>query len=536
MAFSSSLSFKSKVFLITILNLLSVFVIISLVFIPTNALISGILIIYTLIVGALSVSFLTKFSKTFDVLINITKLSKSLSEGKIEKVKLIDIEEEEIKTLVHSTTEISNAYTNIITLATEIGKNNFNFEYQPKSIEDELGRSMIAMKDNLKLIAEKDAQQNWITAGLAKFGDLLRTENQTIETLSLSIVSNLCKYIGANQGGLFVLNEEQKGHEHLALKAYFAYDKQKFIEKTVKLEKEKGEYIFGEGLVGQSFIERDTIYLTAVPESFVKITSGLGEALPRNILVVALKYNDQVVGVIELASFKIFKDYEINFVEKLGEQIAATLVTANINERTRILLEASEKQADELRKKEEEMKQNYEELSAIQEDLSRNEKELILLKESLEDEVKRQTSKLELQKEEILKEQHRALQKENQVSAILNGTEAAIFLTSEEGNIIIVNEATSMMTGYTVAELNGMDFHAFLKVEKIRMCKPFRFPITQKDEKELQCEVLVNKIGIDGAKANLFFIVDITNIIKNENKFNAKIAELEAEVAKLKGE
>jgi GAF domain-containing protein len=133
----------------------------------------------------------------------------------------------------------------------------------------------------------------------------------------------------------------------------------------------------GEGLLGQAYLEKDTIYLTDIPAGYLQITSGLGEANPACLLIVPLKTQDSVEGVLEIASFREFEDHEIAFVEKLAESIAAAIASVRINERTQNLLQEARQQAEELRSQEEEMRQNMEELVATQEEMKRKEAEYL---------------------------------------------------------------------------------------------------------------------------------------------------------------
>jgi GAF domain-containing protein len=180
----------------------------------------------------------------------------------------------------------------------------------------ELSSSLLSMRDHLKDVAEKERERKWTTEGLAKFVEILRAGNHDMHALSEIIISSLVKYMQANQGGLFIVNDENEQEPYLELTACYAYGRKKFLEKKIAL---------GEGLVGQAYLEKDTLYLTDIPNNYVRITSGLGEALPKNILIVPLKLNEKVFGVVEIASFQLIKKYQIEFVEKLGESIASTI-------------------------------------------------------------------------------------------------------------------------------------------------------------------------------------------------------------------
>lgn len=267
----------------------------------------------------------------------------------------------------------------------EIGKGNFDMAFKPLSGEDILGNSLIAMRENLREAAKKedlrkkeDDQRNWGTRGLAMFGDILRQNNDNIEELAYNIISNLVKYTGAIQGGMFILNDDDPADIHLEMKAAYAYDRRKFAQKRVAK---------GEGLVGTCLIEKHTIYMTDVPDSYVYITSGLGKSNPRCILIVPLKANDEIFGVIEMAAFNRLEKYQIEFVEKVAESIASTISSVKINTRTALLLRESKEQGEQLIQQEEEMRQNLEELQATQEEAERRitelEKNLTLYEESV---------------------------------------------------------------------------------------------------------------------------------------------------------
>lgn len=250
--------------------------------------------------------------------------------------------------------------------AENIGKGNYDSDYKPLSEEDVLGNALIDMRDNLKKVAEEDKRRSWATEGMALFGEILRKNTDNLSKLSDDIMSNLVKYLKANQGGLYIVQNTEGDEPYMEMTACYAWDKKKYLEQKV---------FEGEGLTGQSWLERDTIYMTEIPDDYIKITSGLGEANPSSILIVPLKVNEEVYGVIEIASFNNFQRFEIDFVEKIAESIASTISSVKINETTQKLLEESQELTEQMRAQEEEMRQNMEELQATQEEMQRGQRD-----------------------------------------------------------------------------------------------------------------------------------------------------------------
>ncbi|HAF28466.1 MAG TPA: hypothetical protein DCG75_05395 [Bacteroidales bacterium] len=302
--------------------------------------------------------------------IKTTAILSDLAKGDIDESKKIDVKsKDEIGEMGQSVNTLIDGLNKTAEFAREIGKGNLEKEFDLLSDKDVLGISLLEMRKSLKIAKEQEAQrkledqkQNWATQGLAKFGEILRQNNDDMHEFSYHIISNLVKYIDANQGGIFMLNDDDKNDVYIELLSFYAYERRKYMEKRIEV---------GVGLIGRCVKEQKTIYMTDLPDEYINITSGLGQSRPNALLIVPLKVNDQIFGVVELAGFNQFEDHVIKFVEEVGESIASTISTTKINIRTSQLLEQSQQQSEEMAAQEEEMRQNMEELQATQEEAGR---------------------------------------------------------------------------------------------------------------------------------------------------------------------
>ena len=265
-----------------------------------------------------------------------------------------------------------------LALASEISQGHLSVDYDLDE-EDELGKSLLEMRDSLREVAEKDKQEKFKSTGLAEISTVLRDHANDLTELSHQVTSRIVSYLNANQGGLFIIQQDE-AEPYLSLMACYAFDRKKYLKRRIAL---------GEGLAGQAVLEREIIYMTEVPADYINITSGLGNANPRSILIVPLKSNDQVVGVIELAAFREFASFEMEFLEKVAESIAASILAVQTNQQTKVLLGQAQENEENLRAQEEEMRQNIEELQATQEEVDRKVREYEALLHEKEEEINR---------------------------------------------------------------------------------------------------------------------------------------------------
>jgi HAMP domain-containing protein len=310
--------------------------------------------------GVTGTSYLLIRRRVLARLSNINREAQRILEGDFSAT-LVDASADEIGVLAKGMNNLSDGLKQKADFARSIGTGKLAAEYKPSSEKDTLGHSLIEMRDSLKKVAQEDAKRQWTTEGLAKFSQTLRTHN-SLQELADRVVADLVKYLNANQGGLFLVNGEDHNELRLELLSCYAYNRKKYQEKSIHP---------GQGLVGQAYLEGEKIYLTDIPHNYLSITSGLGEANPTALLIVPLKVNEKIEGVLEVASFHSLAAHQISFVEKLGENIASALASVKINARTTRLLEESRLQSEAMGAQEEEMRQNLEELYATQEEMRR---------------------------------------------------------------------------------------------------------------------------------------------------------------------
>ncbi len=271
----------------------------------------------------------------------------------------------EMNALVKEINLLTDNLGQIKDFALYVGKGEFEKNIKVFNDEGDLGVSLAQMRDELKKVALEEKKRFWSNEGLAHFGTIIHGSHD-INELCDKIVRQLVKYLHVNQAGLFVVENESTGQPNLSLKACYAYDRKKHTRKEIQP---------GQGLVGQAWQEGETTYLRQIPENYLRITSGLGDASPRYLLIVPLKINGGIQGIVELASFRDFEPHEIRFVEAIGENIASTLANAKISGNTQLLLEQSRGMAEQMAAQEEQMRQHMEELMTTQEEMSRSQRE-----------------------------------------------------------------------------------------------------------------------------------------------------------------
>ncbi|MFY2558682.1 HAMP domain-containing protein [Corallococcus terminator] len=288
---------------------------------------------------------------------------------------------------------------------------------------------------NLKDTTRKNTEQDWLKTNLAKFTRVLQGQRDLL-TVSKVILSELAPLVDAQHGVFYISERAEAGEQILKLLASYAYRERKGLSNTFRL---------GEGLVGQCALEKEPILLSDVPDTYIRISSGLGEEVPRNIVVLPVLFEGEIKAVIELASFHRFSDVHLGFLAQLTESIGIVLNTIAANMRTEALLKQSQALTDELRKQQEELTETNKRLEQQATSLQQSEE---LLKRQQE-ELRRTNEELQ-EKAKLLSEQKTEVERKNgeveQAKRALEEKAEQLSLTSKYKSEFLANMSHELRT------------------------------------------------------------------------------------------
>ncbi len=358
-----------------------------------------------------------------------------------------------------------------------IGEGNFEkttleqdlLENEESSQNHDLIQSLVQVRNQLHSSNIEDQQRSWIAEGMARFADILRSNDDDLKTLCDRVIRGLVRYLEAHHGGIFVLHEEDQDSKALDLVSTFGYNQENF-EANAKIKLGN----FAENLVGQTYLEKETIHIKSIPNGFIQISSGLGSSKCQSILLVPLRLNERIEGVIELASLHTITPTQVELVERLAENITSAILSLKVSDHTRQLLRESQELTYKLQSQEEELRQNYDALQDAQESVEHQNKLIEAQKEKIEKALSDQTEKNEMleAQEEEMKQQMEILvatqQQMMETQAELDGQLNAINRSSIgkveyslDGKVIKANGSFCKMLGFSpeeVQEKEHLDF------------------------------------------------------------------------------
>lgn len=249
-------------------------------------------------------------------------------------------------------------------------------------------------EEELKQRVANEHKQRWYNQGMAKFSQVLSEHKDDLHALSNSILNFIVEYTEVAQGALYLSVIEEGAEPYLELVSGYALDEKRITNQKIKV---------GEEQVGIAYKTQEIIQLDNLPETYARIESGLGNSPLKHLLIVPLKMNEDSIGVVELISFQALEEYQINFLQKLGETLTSMLTALRANEQTNKLLEQSKQQAEEMSAHEEELRQNLEEMQATQEEAAKREEELTRVTAKFQEKEKKYKDEIKSLNKEISK-------------------------------------------------------------------------------------------------------------------------------------
>jgi HAMP domain-containing protein/CheY-like chemotaxis protein/signal transduction histidine kinase len=331
---------------------------------------------------------------------------------------------------------LTNQVRAIAEVATAVTKGDLT-----RSITVEARGEVASLKDNinemirnLKDTTQKNTEQDWLKTNLARFTRLLQGQKDLVTVANL-ILSELAPLV-AGQHGVFYVAENGEAEPSLNLLGTYAYKKRKHLSNRFGIK---------EGLVGQCALEKQRILITEVPENYIKINSGLGESAPLNIVVLPVTFEGEIRAVIELASFHMFSETHLAFLDQLTESIGIVLNTIEANMRTENLLTQSQNLAQELQSQQEELTETNKRLEQQAKTLQASEQ----LLQSQQEELQQTNEELE-EKARLLAIQNQEVERKNreieQARVSLEDKAEQLALTSKYKSEFLANMSHELRT------------------------------------------------------------------------------------------
>lgn len=255
-----------------------------------------------------------------------------------------------------------------------------DFEYK-----DDVYRKLIEVQEKNQAIQreilrfkEEEKHKEWKNDSLIAINEVLSEAHLGFEHLTRNIAKVIVQVFEVNQVGVYIYEGNNTEKSYLELVACTAYNREKYHQQKVEA---------GDGILGALCFEKEKIKLNEVPLGYIKITSGLGEATPQFLIIEPLMFNEELIGAIEVASFKELSVFKEEFLDEVMKLLSASLYSIVSSEKTKVLLEKSQKMTDELVQQEEELRQNAEEMVATQEELNRRVKQQVTYLNELKDDT-----------------------------------------------------------------------------------------------------------------------------------------------------
>ena len=346
----------------------------------------------------------TAFEKMVRYIKKVASVTETIAEGDLR----VDVKLQSEQDVLNASLQKMVHYIQDVAEVTEkVSNKDLQVEVSPKSGQDLLNLSLQQMVKNLDAMITEGRRQNWLKDGVSQLGKQLSGDN-TLTEVCQKAINFTARYLHAGQGAIYTYDEND---EVLKLQAAFAFTERNALSNS---------YTIGQGVVGQVALERAPILLKHPPREQATITTGTVSRAPLHTYTFPLIYDNNLYGVIELASPEGFDEYAQNFLQEVNQVIATVLFSTAQRDRVKILLEMSQQAAEaaetaakeseiaqkDAQRKAEEVQQANTQLEEQQQQLEQQSEEL----QQVNTHLKEQQQQLQQQSEE-LRQQNESLNK-----------------------------------------------------------------------------------------------------------------------------
>ncbi len=302
--------------------------------------------------------------------------------NKIENIlcdkKETEINKDEKKNLQSIVQDLNKYDEDIRNYAVNLSENILNNKFNYLRNNNKTAIALSKIQEKILSVAEHEQKRKIeeelrlkLNEGSAEITGLLQHVTDLNE-LSFNIIKNTAEFLDIQQGGMFILDNTNPDQPVLEMIASYAYDKKRYTGKRIPVN---------EGLIGRAYFEKESIYMTELPDNYTLIESGFGGKEPKSLLIVPLIFNNEVQAVIELASIHEIEEYKIKFIEDIGENIASTISNLKHSIQTEELLTQTRLQSKEI---EEQRKTLEEKINTHRRQNRKLDKEMLQLIEIIE--------------------------------------------------------------------------------------------------------------------------------------------------------
>jgi nitrate/nitrite-specific signal transduction histidine kinase len=325
-----------------------------------NRAVSGSIILAALVIILIIVLVVVMIKEIVSSISRIKSAAERMTNGEVDFSVEVS-SKDEVGDLAVSFNRMIGVTKEYSRIAYVIGQGEYDIQVDVRSESDTLGKALNEMRNNLRNLSRENEARTWLLTGSGELNDRMRGDKDLLPLVQ-DIINHLTIYLRAQVGAVYV-----KENDELRLVGSYAFHLRKG---------NASNFTLGQGFVGQAALEKKTIVFNDIPENYIKINSGLGNSVPRNIIVFPFLYENDVKGVVEIGSAREFSELDMQLLQIAGDNIAIAVNAAQSRERLKQLLEETQRQAEELETQQEELRQSNEELQAKTDMLERSEAEL----------------------------------------------------------------------------------------------------------------------------------------------------------------